>query len=496
MPSTFDVRALGATGVRTDNATPALQAAIDAASAAGGGMVYVPPGEYTTGTLHLRSHVRVHVEQGATLFGSMNAADYPGDPERRAVFYAEDQHDIGLEGLGTIEGQGHYEWRTQDWKDWYILPNQLLAEELGLSLERSFPAADTVGKHLVLFIRCQDVRIENLTFLNSPFWTMHLFQLDRLLIQGVNIRTSQRDGVWADGIDPDGCRDVHIDNCTIETGDDALVFYDTSIYGPVRASENITVTNCRLSSSSSALKFCDGNHLAIRNVVISNCVITNSNRGLAFMVFGEGVIENVVISNVTIECRRFDWFWWGDGDPIHFNLIRYGDIVPDRADEVVPIGAIRNVQISNVIARGPGPNKIHGHPESYLENIAFDNVRLTVDADVDAPWRKGEHALAIDNARNVTFRNVEIDWEGPVSDHWRSAFAAERVEGLTLDGVSARQAQDGGADAALVLHDVTDATVRDGRAHPGTVTYLAATGAGSDDILFVGNDTRHAERLR
>src|SRR5689334_8012678 len=183
----FNVRDYGATGVKADNAQPALQAAIDAANAAGGGMVYVPPGEYTTGILRLKSHVRFHVDVGATLFGSKNADHYP--KERRAFFYAEDVHHISLEGRGTIDGQGTYEWRTQEFKDWYIMPNQILAEKNGLSLERSFPTADSIGGNLVLFIRCQDVRIENLSFLHSPSWTMHLFQLDRLVIDGVYIQT-------------------------------------------------------------------------------------------------------------------------------------------------------------------------------------------------------------------------------------------------------------------------------------------------------------------
>ena len=323
---------------------------------------------------------------------------------------------------------------------------------------------------------------------------MHLWQLDRLVIDGIYIYTSQRDGVWADGIDPDGCRDVHINNCTIQTGDDALVIYDTDIFGPVRASENITVTNCRLSSSSSAFKFCDGNQLAIRNVVLSNCVITDSNRGLAFMVFAGGVLENVIISNCTIECKRFDWFWWGDGDPLHFNLIKYSDIDPNRdPSKEPPIGKIRNVIISNVVARGPGPSKIHGHPDSYLENLTFENVRLTVDADVDAPWRKGPHALSIDLARNVKFKDFQINWEGPVSSHWQSAFYAENVDDLVLDDFSTRQAQDGGADAAIVLNNVHNAVVRNGTAQPGTTTYLNLTGDTREVVLFA-NDMRHADK--
>jgi polygalacturonase len=80
-----------------------------------------------------------------------------------------------------------------------------------------------------------------------------------MVIDGVYIRSSLKEAVWADGIDPDGCKDLRISNCTIETGDDALVFYSMNWFGPALPGENITVTNCRLSSASSAIKFCDGN---------------------------------------------------------------------------------------------------------------------------------------------------------------------------------------------------------------------------------------------
>jgi polygalacturonase len=179
---------------------------------------------------------------------------------------------------------------------------------------------------MVLLLRCTDVRITGLKFLRSRSWTINLYACKRLLIDGVYIYSSQKEGVWADGIDPDGCQDVRISNSTVETGDDAPVFYSSGIWGPALPVENVTVTNCRLSSSSSAIKFCDENSNAIRRVNIANVVITNSNRGIAFMVFDGGIVEDVVLSNLTIETRRFDWFWWGDGDPLHFNIKRRREV--------------------------------------------------------------------------------------------------------------------------------------------------------------------------
>jgi hypothetical protein len=487
-PAIFNVRDYGATGQKDDPAQAAIQQTIDACAQAGGGMVYFPPGAYTTGTMYLRSHVRIHVEAGATIYSSKDPATFT----KRALFYAEDVNHITLEGRGVVDGQGEYLWKEMEFRDWYIYPNQLLAEQNGLSLMRSFPTDNSIG-NLVLFIHCQDVRIENLSFLHSPSWTMHLFGLERLVIDGVYIYTSRRDGVWADGIDPDGCKDVRISNCTIDTGDDALVFYSGHSYGPARPCENITVTNCRLSSSSSAIKFCDGNEVAIRNVTIDNCTITDSNRGIAFMVFDGGVIENVVISNLTIECRRHDWFWWGDGDPLHFNLIQRSEIDANmnKATEP-PVGAMRNILLSNIIAHGPGPCKIHGHVNSLLENVTLENIRLTVDGDPESPWKKAPNAITIDNAHNLRLKDVEVHWQTPSLDHWRSALVADNVHGLTLDAVSARPSPVTPDAPAVLLNNVAGAVIRNCEAQAGTDTFLQVTGEATDGVQVWANDLRHA----
>jgi hypothetical protein len=453
----YSVCDFGASGKKDDSAQAAIQQAIDACAAMGGGMVYFPPGAYTTGTLHLRSHVRVYIEAGATVYSSKDPAAF----DKRSLFYGEDLENITLEGRGTVNGQAEYDWRLTNMRDWYIYPNQVRWEKAGRPLMRSFPTANTVG-HLVVLIRCKDVRISGLSFIDSPSWTMHPWGCERLVIDGVYISTSLKYGVWADGIDPDGCKDVRISNCTITTGDDALVFYSSSIYGPARACENITVTNCRLSSASSAIKFCDGNLVAIRNVVIDNCVITDSNRGIAFMVFDGGVVENVVMSNLTIECHRFDWYWWGDSDPLHFNLITRSEIDPniDKSTEP-PVGKMRNILLHNIFARGVGANLIHGHVDSPLENVTLENVHLTVASDPGSPLQKSGHALTIENARNVRLKDFEVTWEAPVSDEWQSALYARNVNGLTLDGFTAQPAPNSNHAPVVAYQDVESLVVRD-----------------------------------
>jgi len=433
----YNVKNYGASGHKQDDARPALQQAIDACGNAGGGTVYFPPGEYTSGQLHLRSGVRLYLEAGATLFASLDGREFD-PPPKSALLIGEDLHDIAIEGRGTIDGQASYIWSSQSFTDFYIRPNQLQMQAAGKPLLRAFPAGfpkETVYPRLVLLLRCQDVRLAGLKFIRSRSWTINPYACKRLVVDGVYIYSSGKEAVWADGLDLDGCSDVRVANSTIETGDDAIVFWSANIWGPALPTEDVTVTNCRLSSASSALKFCDGNSNAVRRVAVDNVVITNSNRGLAFMVFDGGVVEDVVISNVSIETRRFDWFWWGDGDPIHFNIKRRSEIDGTKREHEPAAGKIRNVSISNVIAHGAGTSGINGHPDSWLENVHFDNVRLFVSHDPAAPYESTRDAVVLRQVRNFSLKDSEIRWSGASSPTWRSGLVAEDVADLRLDTI-------------------------------------------------------------
>ncbi len=489
----FNVRDYGATGVKKDNAQPALQKAVDACAAAGGGTVLVPAGDYTTGTIRLRSHVRVSLESGATLFSIKDKNAF--DKDNPSLFYAQDVSNITLDGRGTINGQAGYVYRPKgDHHDDFIYPNQVEMEKRNKPLVRSFPKDDQFG-HLILFVRCKDVRVTGLNFIDSPSWTVRMYGCERVVIDGVYIRSSLKDGVWADGIDPDGCKDVRIANSTVETGDDALVFYSMNWFGPARPCENITVTNCRLSSASSAIKFCDGNMNAVRNVTISNCVITDSNRGLAFMNFDGGIVENVVISDLIIDCVRFDWFWWGDGEPFHFNIKKRSEVHRDaKKEDDHPAGIIRNVLLRNIIAHGKGPSVCNGHPDSWLDGITLENVKLFVAHDPAAPYDKTVNALTFKQARNLKLRNVEIFWDKPAFALWESALVLEDIQGLTLDGVEARPARPESPRVlpAVVLKQTNNVLVRNCRALPGTGVFLGIEGDKTRDVVVTGNDFRSA----
>jgi polygalacturonase len=461
----FNIKDYGASGRKTDNARPALQQAIDACGKAGGGTVYVPPGEYTSGQLHLRSGVRLYVEAGATIFATLDGREFDSE-KTAALIYGEDLHNIALEGRGTLDGQASYEFRPNNFTDFYIMPNQRSMEATGKPLLRSFPVGmgkETMVPRLVLLLRCEDVRITGLKFLRSRSWTINPYACKRLTIDGAYIYSSQKEAVWADGIDPDGCQDVRISNSTVETGDDALVFYSADIWGPALPTENITVTNCRLSSASSAIKFCDGNSNAVRRVAINNVAITNSNRGLAFMVFDGGIVEDVTISDVLIETRRFDWFWWGDGDPIHFNIKRRSEVDGTKRENEPKAGIIRNVSIRNVIAHGTGTSAINGHPDSWLDGIHLENIHLFVSHDPKAPYENTREAMTLRDARNFTMKDVEVRWEKPESATWQTGLRVGNVENLLLEGVDIAAAPGSHAEA-LSFKDADGVTLRNSHA--------------------------------
>jgi hypothetical protein len=342
--------------------------------------------------------------------------------------------------------------------------------------------------------RSTNVQITGLRFRRSPSWTVALYACERVRCDGLDIRSSLKDAVWADGIDLDGCKDVSVSNCTIETGDDCLVFISTDVWGPALACENIRVTQCRLSSASAGVKFSEGNRVGVRNVRVSDTVLTNVNRGFMFSTTLGGHISDVVLSSLTIHCNRFDWFWSGDGQPFHFRVTRLSEFnkEPAKPGEPPP-GSIRNITIRNVTAHAKGSSLIQGHPENWLDGINLENLKLFLSADPAAPFDKAEHALDFRRAKNVKVKEVEVFWEKPALEAWKSALYFEEVTGLELDVVAGRAAWPGRDVPAVVLNNVMGASVRRSRAIEGANVFLKITGPLSRDICVEGNDFRHAK---
>jgi hypothetical protein len=228
---------------------------------------------------------------------------------------------------------------------------------------------------------------------------------------------------------------------------------------------------------------------------VDNCVITGSNRGIAFMVYDGGYVENVVLSNLVINCHRFDWFWWGDGDPIYFTIQRRSESnhEPDKPGEA-PAGSIRHIIIRNVIAHGQGTCLITGHPKSWLDDISLENLKLFISTDPASPYDKSIHAMYFQYAKNVKLRDVEVNWEKPKWEKWQSALAFEDVSGLKVDNFLGEPAKPQTKDPAILLDKVEDAAICNSRARAGTQVFLGVKGATTKKIYLVGNELHDAAK--
>ncbi|MFN8009430.1 MAG: glycosyl hydrolase family 28 protein [Terriglobia bacterium] len=491
----FNVKDYGATGAKADDAGLAIQKAIDACGAGGGGEVYLPPGEYTSGTLYLRSHVRLYLEAGATLFASQDPMAFNGQPmpSKASLIFGENLEDISIEGRGTVNGQAVYEWRADDIEDVFLREAKRLMLAQGKSILRPFPKghpARTIFPHLVWLGDSKNIRITGVSFIDSPSWTMAFHACEQIVIDGIYMRTKLDEAVWADGIDFDGCKEARIANSTIETGDDCIVFISGDFWGPPRICENITVTNCRLSSSANAIKFSEGNVKGVRNVVVDNCVISDDSSGFAFLASDGGFVSDVVISNITMELRRFGWYY-GQGGPMGFALKRRDEWTGKAIQKEGPIpGVIRNVAIRNLIIHAKGRCHVDGHPSSWIDGLTLENIRIFLATDPEAPFDRVTNAMQFRWVKNLKLKDVEIQWEKPASQKWQSALFFEDIQDLEIDGFRGRQAWPEREEPAVMFKNVANAIVRNSRGTEGTNLFLRVSGEGSGEIVLTDNDFR------
>lgn len=491
----YNVKDFGATGRKADNALPAIQKAIDTA-AVRGGTVYLPPGDYTSGTILLRSHVNIYLEAGATLYASENPRDFAAQKvkSKEALLFGEDLEDISIEGRGTVDGQQKYFWAPDTTEHNY--EHKIMMEKLGLSTMRSYPVGLPKQEdypHLLWLGRCNNVRITGLSFLQSPSWSFALFACSRVVIDGIYIYTSLKDAVWADGIDIVSSHDISISNSTIETGDDCIaIVCGIAEWGPDYPTENLTITNCRFSSASAAIKFTEGNSRLVDHVVINNCTIFNTNRGITLQIATGGTVRDVVISDITMDLHRYDWFWAGDGNAFNFEIHRTSEWngEPRKPGEPGP-GLIKNVIFHDIIVHCQGSSHIEGHPERWLEGVTFQNIKFFISHDPHSPYDTATSALIFRRAKNLRLRNIEVYWDGPAYDKWRSALLVEDVDGLQLSGFMGNSAWPDKNIPAVELNRVRNANIDTAVAPAGTNVFLKL-GAGDDQIHLFGNDFHDA----
>lgn len=434
--------------------TAAIQAAIDTAADAGGGVVHVPPGEYVIGTVELRDNVTLHIGAGATLIGSTSLEDYAHDELSRDFFpdpktrdewneapapliVAEGAHDIGLTGSGRIDGRGSDFWTLEPGHSW--------------SLQKNRPGM------MIRFSRCTGIRIRDVQMHHSPAWTLHLRGCEDVAIHNARV-DNHVFGPNTDGIDIDACRNVRISDCEIVSGGDDGIVLKNVLKGlreyPEEASRNITVTNCDIASRTNPFKIGTENYAGFEDVTLSNSVLRGCRPGLDYeldsrlgecgrpasgialeMVDG-ATLDGVTISNVTMRDVQAPIF------------LRVGNRPRYRTeqDHLDP-GSVKNVSICNAVVSGATrPAVILGLPDGTIENVSIANVQFEIaggETDPGVPARDLPEKPAV----------------YPEANRWgtfpASGFYCRHVEGLALENVSVTM-MDADVRPVVIADDVVD----------------------------------------
>ena len=304
-----------------NNAKPIdLQPQIEAAAAAGGGRVTVPPGEWLSKrAVHLRSNVELHLDDGAVLV-------FPDDPEAYLPAVRSSYSCIEFYGLSpliyaygatnvSVTGGGTLTTRMGLWRDWFLRDTATMDENQRRLYawgesdtpveERRFEDLRTarIRPAFVEFERCANVRLEGFRLRYSPLWCVHLRLCDGVYVRGLDIHARGHNN---DGIDVDASRNVLIEDCTLDQGDDAFVIKSGRDRDGRRVGvpcENVEIRNCTVKRAITLLGV--GSEVAggVRNISLHDCKVTERANAVIRVKTSDrkgAYIENVVVSNVEV----------------------------------------------------------------------------------------------------------------------------------------------------------------------------------------------------
>jgi polygalacturonase len=317
----FALSDYGAAGDGRSDSTAAFGAAIDACHRAGGGRVVVPPGEFLTGPIHLKSRVELHLTAGATVRFSRDPARYLPVVLTRwegvelmnysPLVYAFEQHDIAITGEGTLDGQAG----PEHWWPWkgsgHPQSQKPDRDRLFAQAETGVPVAQRVygaGHYLrpqfVQPYRCTNVMIEGITIMGSPMWVIHPVLSRNVIVRGVKVVSA---GPNSDGCDPESSTDVLIENALFDTGDDCIAIKsgrNADGRRLARPSERIVVRGCRMRAGHGGVTIGSEVSGSVRDVFVERSVMSSPDleRGIRFKTnaLRGGTIENVFVRDVEI----------------------------------------------------------------------------------------------------------------------------------------------------------------------------------------------------
>jgi polygalacturonase len=425
----FNVRDCGVFGDGQTLTTVSVQAAIDKCSAGGGGTVLLPSGKYLVGTIFLKSNVNLHLATGAELIGSPDINDYNTDDifAQNMVFTQEnvtgahliialEVENVSITGHGMINGNSGA-----------FFEKHMIGDKLAILKKRP--------GQMVYFCECRKVNVEGVSMINAPYWTLFLHGCEDVVVHGLLIDNppSTRNG---DGIDIDCCRNVVASGCIIRSGDDSITLRGNSapLRDKTRKCENVTVSNCVLSTPCNAIRVGVGNSV-IRNCVFSNIVISDTRNGICIVSQYPGLNAGPSIENI-----RFDNIVMKTVMPFYIAVGQDGKL------------SVENIYFRGISATGCKGASIKGEPGNPLRNIHFSDIDLVFSGGrehiaatpeerlrIRYEWDKCQPAgFYIQNTDGIEFRNLSLRWKD-IDGAWEQAVLTENVTGLTLDRCTLRQ---------------------------------------------------------
>ncbi|MCL6524047.1 MAG: glycoside hydrolase family 28 protein [Thermoflavifilum sp.] len=458
---TFDIRKYGALpDGRTIN-TQAIQAAIDACSQAGGGVVLVPDGFWLTGPLVLKSNVNLHLRHGALLQFSRDLQQYPLVKSSyeglvavrcQSPLSAQNAENIAITGEGIIDGGGDA-WRMvkksklspDEWKrlvasggvlgadgeTWYPSEKSLRGAQMpdagvwkpGMQISDFEPIKDFLRPNLLAFTSCKKILLQGVSFRNSPAWCLHPLMCTDLTVSHINVYNPAY-AQNGDGIDVESCTRVLIENSSFATGDDGICLKSgRNEEGRKRGmpTQYVYIRNCTVYHAHGG--FVIGSEMSggVHDVVVEHCTFVGTDNGLRFKTTRGrgGVVENIFINGVVMEnivhdAILFDMYYMATA-----SAVEVGKVKAEPVSEATP--AFRRFLIRNVVCNGAQRGiYIRGLPEMPVSELQLENITLT-----------SQQGLICSDARNLSFIHLQLY---PV--HTSPVVRLARVQHIRFNGLS------------------------------------------------------------
>ena len=438
----YDVRSFGAVGDGRTKDTAAIQQALDACAKTGGRVV-VPPGNYLTGSIFLGDNTELHLQEGATLIGSPDLADYNAEDAYEQNFsspregwsgkhliLAIERRNVSITGRGAIDGNGRAFFETKPSRYGSICWRDGCCEVRGGRKNMGRPGQE------IVFIECEGVTVRDVTFRDMSCWSCLFYGCADVTVGGVTVRNNIR-GFNTDGFDVDSCRNVRIGHCDITTGDDAIAIRGAPghLKDKTKVCENIRVSNivCRVSSSGVRVGVGSG---AIRDVRISDMKIERAGRGIHVQCCyvktkGKVEVRGVDISDVTFERIK----------------------VRNAASAILVVAGypgsramLENIRFRNVDAESFASCFVAGNGTTRAQNVEFSDCAFRVvrtpgkvppsDSEAGLLSCDRNGAFRIQQADGVAFRRCSLKWDVDANPELNRAFALHDASSPDVDAES------------------------------------------------------------